>query len=113
VATSNSTPTVARLIVATSTALELYEAGDLPAALKALDGFDPDPLPDRPEWIATQLERHHAAGLAGSPVPAAALDCIGEAKLRIRRELGEDILGAVWPVPSALRTALNALGAGS
>jgi hypothetical protein len=112
-ATHNSTPTVARLIVATTRALELYQAGDLPAALAALDGIEADPLPDRPEWIATQLERYHAAGLAGQPVPGAARDCIALARDRIRKELGEPVQFAVMPVPLALRTALGCLGAGS
>ena len=47
------------------------------------------------------------------PVPAAARDWIEEARLRIRHELGEDILGAVTPVRLALCSALTCLGAGS
>ena len=111
-ATSNSTPAVARLIVATTRALELYEGGDLLGALKALDGIEADPLPDRPEWIAAQLERHHAAGLAGQPVPAAARDWIALARDRLRQELGEPITFDFVSVLLALRSALTCLGAG-
>lgn len=110
-ATSNSTPTVARLIVATSRSLECYEAGDLPGALGALDGFRARPLPERPEWLATELERDSAAALHGQPVPAAALDCIDLARDRIRKEMGEPVRFAIMPVRLALRTALTALGA--
>ena len=85
----NSTPTAARVIVGTSRALELYEAGDLSAALKALDGFDPDPLPVRPEWSA------------------AARDHVDLARNRIRKELGEPVQFAIMPVPLALRIAIG------
>lgn len=106
-------PSVASLIVAASNALELYQAGDLPAALAALGGFDPDPLPERPEWIATELERRHAATLAGGPHTGAALDYLDFARDRLRQELGEPVKYAIMPVPLALRSALRCLGAGS
>ena len=73
-ATRNHTPSVARLIVAASRALDLYEAGNLAGALSALDGFHARPLPERPEWLATELERQSDAAMHGQPVPAAALD---------------------------------------
>jgi hypothetical protein len=109
-ATDKNTAPVARLIVATIRALNLYEAGVLPGALAALDGHAPAPLPDRPEWIASELERR-AAGARSGPVPAAALDWVGLARDRLRQEIGEPVRFAVVPVPLALRSALGCLGA--
>lgn len=101
---------VAPLIVATSTALERYEAGDLSGALEVLKPYAPQPLPDRPEWLLRQIEKRHAASLRGGPIPEAALDWLADARDRLRRELGEEVLGAVCPVPLALRSALKCLG---
>lgn len=110
-ATQNDTPSVARLIVAASRSLECYEAGDLSGALAALDGFHARPLPERPEWLATELERQSDAALHGQPIPAAALDCFELARDRIRTEMGEPVQFAIMPVRLALRSALTALGA--
>ncbi len=99
------------MIIAISAALEHYEQGDLQGALKLLENFEVERLPDRSEWLAMQLERRAQAGQSGAPVPAAAADWVGLARDRIRRELGEDILGAVTPVRLALRSALTCLGA--
>lgn len=99
----------AQLIVAASNALELYEAGDKQAALDRLQGIFAAPLPDHPEWIASELEKR--ANLPGVACPAAAREWIEHAQDRLRRELGADILGAVVPVPLALRSALTCLNA--
>lgn len=101
----------ADLIVKISHALEAYEAGDRPAALLALEGLHGAPLPDRPEWLATELERRATTAQQGGMVPAAALDWVDLARDRLRREMGEDVLGAVVPVPLALRSALGCIGA--
>ncbi|MCF7992125.1 MAG: hypothetical protein K9M02_16930 [Thiohalocapsa sp.] len=103
---------VARSIVAISRALELYEAGKPADALAALDNLgEPDPLPDRPEWLAAQMEHRSDAAQAGALSPAAALDWVALARDRLRLEQGEDVDGANVPVPLALRSALNCLGA--
>lgn len=65
------------------------------------------PLPDRPEWIAHELERR--ADARDVPCPQAAAEWIEHARHRLRRELGEDVPGAVVPVPLALRSALTCL----
>lgn len=108
-ATSDSIPSVARLIVAVTKSLEAYQSGNLPAALSALGGYAPGALPDRPEWIANELERRADAARSG-PSPAAALDWIGLARDRLRKEMGEPVQFAVVPVPLALRSALGCLG---
>ena len=100
----------AELIVRISRALEAYEGGDKPAALQALDGLHGAPLPDRPEWLAVEMERRATTAQGGGLVPAAALDWVELARDRLRREMGEDVLGAVVPVPLALRSALGCIG---
>ena len=77
--------------------------GDLSGALAALDGFHARTLPERPEWLATELERQSAAALHGQPIPAAALDCFELARDRIRKEMGEPVQFAIMPVRLALR----------
>lgn len=95
------------LTVAATRALEAYEAGDLQGALAILEGIEAAPLPDRPEWIAHELERR--ADARDVPCPQAAAEWIEQARDRIRRELGETALGAVVPVPLALKSALTCL----
>ena len=102
---------IAPLIVRVSRALEAYEAGDKPAALAALEGLQAAPVPDRPEWLAVEMERRAVTVQGGGLSPAAALDWVELARDRLRRELGEDVAWAVVPVPLALRSALNCLGA--
>lgn len=111
--TRQEQPRVAHLIVRISRALEAYEAGDPTAAIVALDGLHASALPDRPEWLANELEQRAASAQHGAPVPAAALDWVGLARDRLRRETGEDVLGAVTPVRLALRSALTCLGSGA
>jgi hypothetical protein len=106
-ATPKSTPSVARLIVAAAYALEHYDAGDLPAALAALDGMEADPLPDHPCWLAAALAQRSAVTMRGELAVVVARNWMAEARHRLRRELGEDILGAVTPVHLALRSALH------
>lgn len=101
----------AELIVHISRALEAYEAQDLPAALAALNGLNAAQLPDRPEWIAHELEQRAASVQRGGLVPAAALDWVELARDRLHREMGEDVLGAVTPVRLALNSALRCIGA--
>jgi F420-0:gamma-glutamyl ligase-like protein len=95
------------LTVATVRALEAYEAGDLRGALASLEGIEAAPLPDRPEWIAHELEQR--ADRRDTPCPQAAAEWIEHARARIRRELGEDVIGAVVPVRLALQSALTCL----
>ena len=96
------------LTIAIDRALDRYEAGDLQGALAALDGIEAAPLPDRPEWIAHELEAH--ADRRGEPCPQAAAEWIEHARDRIRRELGETVAGAaVAPVRLALNSAAKCL----
>ena len=107
--TPNPAP-VARLIVATTTALEAYQAGRLVDALEALDGIEADPIPERPEWVAGMLESRAEAARHG-PVPAAARDWIALARDRLGHEMGGPNPGALPSVPCSLRSALRVLGA--
>ncbi len=77
------------------------------AISRSLEAYEADPPPDRPEWVAAELERRTAQ----EACPAAARDCIELARDRLRRERGESVIGTVVPVPLALRFALNCLQA--
>lgn len=96
----------AQLIVAVSRSLEAYADGDRAGALAALDGITADPIPDRPAWIANELERR----TRDSQCPAAARDWISLARDRLRLESGEDVRASI-PVVLALNSALTCLRA--
>lgn len=90
-------------------ALELSERNMPLNALALLEGFEPSPLPDRPEWIARQLEIRASDRARGISLEAA-LDWVALARERLQREAdGEELLGSV-PVRLCLRSALHCLG---